>query len=64
MNFEVKKKTLFFDHYNIVDPKEQRAITFEVDVQQGNFKILWLSPSSFTFNFLGKMVSSTIYKTA
>jgi hypothetical protein len=31
-----------FECYNLLDPMEWGATIFEVDVKQGNFKILWL----------------------
>jgi hypothetical protein len=31
-----------FEYYNLLDPIEWGAEIFEVNFQQGNFKILWL----------------------
>jgi hypothetical protein len=50
MNFGMKKfsikttekKTLVFEHYNLMDPMELKALIFEVDLHQGKSKILEL----------------------
>jgi hypothetical protein len=49
INFGVKKfivkntpenKTLMFEWYNFTNPKDEELQFFEVDLQQGNFKII------------------------
>jgi hypothetical protein len=63
MNFEVKKftvrnsqkKTLMFECYNLLDPMDWRAVILEVDIQQGNFKILQFLPQVLIFLFVGEL---------
>jgi hypothetical protein len=38
------------------------AVIFEVNIQQGNSKILWLLPQVFIFWFLERMISSETAK--
>jgi hypothetical protein len=49
-----KRKTLMFEHYNLMDPMEWQAEFFEVDVQQGNSNILTVVSSSSHILIFGK----------
>jgi hypothetical protein len=45
-----------FELYNLVDPMEQGALNFEIDVQNGSSKILELLPQVLILCFLEKMI--------
>jgi hypothetical protein len=58
-----KRTSLMFEHHDLIDLKEQGALTFW-DWFPSSFKILSSIFLVFTFNILQKMVSPSISKAA
>jgi hypothetical protein len=59
-----KKRFLIFEHYNLVDLKEWKAVTFLAWFWRRKLQAPKIASLILKFNFLGKMVSPTMSKIA